>query len=109
MIRMNESLIHRPTSGATADALAAQLRHVRAGSHRLTENLSSKQLMGPMLPIINPVLWEIGHVGWFHEYWTLRHAHGEAPILDRADSAVEFEHGRPRNAMGSRTCPSATL
>ena len=41
--------------------------------------------MGPMLPIVNPVLWEIGHVGWFHEYWTLRHAHGEPPILDRAD------------------------
>ena len=41
--------------------------------------------MGPMLPIVNPVLWEIGHVGWFHEYWTLRHAHGEAPGLDRAD------------------------
>ena len=41
--------------------------------------------MGPMLPIVNPVLWEIGHVGWFHEYWTLRHAHGEAPLLDRAD------------------------
>jgi len=41
--------------------------------------------MGPMLPIVNPVLWEIGHVGWFHEYWTLRHAHGQAPILDRAD------------------------
>ena len=41
--------------------------------------------MGPMLPIVNPVLWEIGHVGWFHEYWTLRSAHGEAPILERAD------------------------
>jgi iron(II)-dependent oxidoreductase len=38
-----------------------------------------------MLPIVNPVLWEIGHVGWFHEYWTLRHAHGEAPLLERAD------------------------
>ena len=41
--------------------------------------------MGPMLPIVNPVLWEIGHVGWFHEYWTLRHAHGDAPLLERAD------------------------
>jgi len=41
--------------------------------------------MGPMLPIVNPILWEIGHVGWFHEYWTLRRAHGQAPILERAD------------------------
>jgi gamma-glutamyl hercynylcysteine S-oxide synthase len=52
---------------------------------RLTDDLSTEQLMGPMLPIVNPVLWEIGHVGWFHEYWTLRRAHGEAPILERAD------------------------
>jgi hypothetical protein len=28
------------------------------------------QLTGAKLDIVNPVLWEIGHVGWFHEYWT---------------------------------------
>ena len=84
-ILMNEALIHRPTSGATADDLAGQLRDVRTRTRRLTEDLSTAELMGPMLPIVNPVLWEIGHVGWFHEYWTLRQAHGEAPIIDRAD------------------------
>ena len=82
-ICMNETL--RPTSGATARDLAAELRDVRARTRRLTDDLSTEQLMGPMLPIVNPVLWEIGHVGWFHEYWTLRHAHGAAPLLDRAD------------------------
>jgi iron(II)-dependent oxidoreductase len=82
---MNEALIHRPTSGATADELAAQLRDARVCTRRLTDDLSTQQLMGPMLPIVNPILWEIGHVGWFHEYWTLRHAHGQAPILERAD------------------------
>jgi iron(II)-dependent oxidoreductase len=41
--------------------------------------------MGPMLPIVNPVLWEVGHVGWFHEFWTLRHLHGEAAILEQGD------------------------
>jgi iron(II)-dependent oxidoreductase len=82
---MNEALIHRPTSGATADDLAGQLRDVRTRTRRLTEDLSTAELMGPMLPIVNPVLWEIGHVGWFHEYWTLRQAHGETPIIDRAD------------------------
>src|SRR5499426_1595458 len=81
---MNDHLIHRPTSGATADELAAQLCNVRTCTRRVTDDLSMRQLMGPMLPIVNPILWEIGHVGWFHEYWTLRHAHGEAPILDRA-------------------------
>ena len=80
-IFMNETLIHRPTSGASAEELAAQLRDARSCTCRLTDDLSTQQLMGPMLPIVNPILWEIGHVGWFHEYWTLRHAHGQAPLL----------------------------
>jgi len=82
---MTESLIYRPISGATAEDLAAQLCDIRTHTRRLTDDLSTEQLMGPMLPIVNPVLWEIGHVGWFHEYWTLRHAHSRPPILERAD------------------------
>jgi len=84
-IRMSETLIDRPTSGAASSVLAAQLNEARGRTRCLTEDLSTGQVMGPMLPIVNPILWEIGHVGWFHEYWTLRHAHGEAPVLDRAD------------------------
>jgi iron(II)-dependent oxidoreductase len=83
---MNQNLIERPVSGASSAELAAQLRDLRARTLHLTESLSAEQLMGPMLPIVNPVLWEIGHAGWFHEYWTLRHVHGEAPALDRADA-----------------------
>jgi gamma-glutamyl hercynylcysteine S-oxide synthase len=82
---MNEALLYRPTSSATADDLVAQLCDARSCTRRLTDDLTARQLMGPMLPIVNPILWEIGHVGWFHEYWTLRHAHGQAPILERAD------------------------
>jgi len=82
---MNENHIVRPTSGASAGELAAQLRGTRTHTSLLTEDLSTRQLMGPMLPIVNPILWEIGHVGWFHEYWTLRRAHADAPLLDRAD------------------------
>jgi iron(II)-dependent oxidoreductase len=84
-MRMNEALTLRPTSGATPTELAAQLRDARAHTRCLTEDLSSGELMGPMLPIVNPVLWEIGHVGWFHEYWTLRHVHGAAALLAQAD------------------------
>src|SRR2546428_10451234 len=67
-IRMNETL--RPTSGATACDLAAELRDVRGRTRRPTGDLSTEQLMGPILPIGNPVLGEIGHVGGVHEYWT---------------------------------------
>ena len=104
---MNEPLTHRPTSGATAEELAAQLRRHRARTRRLTDDLSSDQLMGPMLPIVNPVLWEIGHVGWFHEYWTLRHAHGEASLLDESDACgIRARCRTPRG--GIWTCPTAT-
>lgn len=82
---MDHTHERRPTSGASAVELVAQLREVRHRTRRLTEELSSSELMGPQIAIVNPVLWEIGHVGWFHEYWTLRHAHGRAPLIDRGD------------------------
>src|SRR6185369_16157183 len=43
------------------------------------------ELMGPCLNIVNPVLWEVGHIAWFHEYWTLRQAAGRAPMIERGD------------------------
>ncbi len=76
----------RPTSGATSTELAAQLRECRARLLRLTDDLSNAQFIGPRMDIVNPILWEIGHVGWFHEYWTLRGAHGAAPLIERGDS-----------------------
>ena len=75
----------RPTSGASAAELLAQLREARARLMAVTEDLSFDELMGPKLAIVNPVLWEIGHVGWFHEHWTLRHSHGRPPLIERGD------------------------
>jgi iron(II)-dependent oxidoreductase len=83
MILMNDA--PRPTSGASDAELALQLRETRARTLRLIEDLASSELMGRRLDIVNPVLWEIGHVAWFHEYWSLRHAHDEAPAIERAD------------------------
>jgi len=82
---MASSVSERPTSGATPAQLATQLRETRARTHRLVDGLSPEQLMGLKLDIVNPVLWEIGHVGWFHEYWTLRSSHGQTPLIARAD------------------------
>src|SRR5258708_7970098 len=84
-ILMDQAHAHRPTSGASAAELVAQLREARHRTRRLTEDLSSTELMGPYLSIVNPVLWEVGHIAWFHEYWTLRQAAGRAPLIDRCD------------------------
>jgi iron(II)-dependent oxidoreductase len=83
---MDHGHAHRPTSGASADELVAQLREVRHRTGRLTEDLSSDELMAPYREIVNPVLWEIGHIAWFHEYWTLRHAAHREPLIERADA-----------------------
>ena len=45
------------------------LDEVRSHTLGLVEDLSDDQLTVPMLNIVNPPLWEIGHIAWFHERW----------------------------------------
>ncbi len=67
-----------------ADLIEA-LRDARRRTLELVHDLSDAQLIGPRLPIVNPLLWEIGHLAWFHEKWCLRHLRGEPPILEQGD------------------------
>ena len=39
---------------------------------RVTQHFDGARLLGPKLAIVNPPLWEIGHLGWFQERWCLR-------------------------------------
>ncbi len=39
---------------------------------RIAAAFEGGRLLGPQLAIVNPPLWEIGHVGWFQERWCLR-------------------------------------
>jgi iron(II)-dependent oxidoreductase len=48
------------------------LRDARRRTLELVGDLSDEQLLGPRLPIVNPLLWEIGHLAWFQEKWLLR-------------------------------------
>ncbi len=52
----------------------------------LVIDLSDEQMIGPLLPIVNPPLWEIGHVAWFQEWWVLRHLHKQKPIIEGGDA-----------------------
>jgi iron(II)-dependent oxidoreductase len=51
----------------------------------LVGDLPEDLLRVPLLEIINPLLWEIGHVAFFAEYWTLRHLDGRAPLIPNGD------------------------
>src|SRR5689334_11843669 len=70
---------------ASATELHEQLREARGRTLELIGDLSDEQMIGPRLDIVNPLRWEIGHVGYFQEYWVLRHFRGEAPTLPEGD------------------------
>ena len=53
--------------------LADWLLDTRQRSLALYADLDGAQLLGPRLNSVNPPLWEIGHLGWFQEYWCLRY------------------------------------
>ena len=54
-------------------ALAAALRDARARTRAWTFDLSSWDL--PCRPGVNPPSWELAHIAWFAEFWTLRGPH----------------------------------
>jgi len=76
----------------TINALISDLNDSRQRTLELIEGLDTAQLMGPMLDIVNPLLWEIGHVAYFYELWTLRYLDQAAPILDNADDLYDSIH-----------------
>ena len=70
----------------TATEVGDWVADARSRTLELVADLDDDQIMGPQLDIINPLLWEIGHVAWFHEKWILREALGREPIRADADA-----------------------
>lgn len=70
-------------------SLSDELRDSRARLLELVLDLDDARWMGPRLPIVNPIRWEIGHVGWFQEKWVLRHARNREPL--RADGDALYD------------------
>ena len=70
---------------AGSDHLASALLDSRSRTLELVGDLDDPQLRVPLMVIVNPILWEIGHVGWFQERWILRHLGGARPMVDDAD------------------------
>lgn len=75
-----------------ASTLSSELALSRERSTRITDDLRGERLLGPKLSIVNPPLWELGHLAWFQEYWCLRHRDGEGlrdSILPEADALFD--------------------
>ncbi len=66
----------------------------------------------PPLPIVNPPLWELGHLAWFAEWFILREAASSAPAAARRASLLTrgddwFDSGRvPHSARWTLELPS---
>jgi iron(II)-dependent oxidoreductase len=66
--------------------LASWVSNARRRTIELYADLADDELVVPYMRIINPPVWELGHVAWFQEYWVLRHVLGQPAIHDGADA-----------------------
>ena len=73
---------------ATTD-LINLLRDARARTLELITDLSDEQLAPPKLATVNPLLWEIGHVAYFYEFFILRQLYGRESIIANADKIYD--------------------
>ncbi|MAF49789.1 MAG: selenoneine synthase SenA [Rhodospirillales bacterium] len=58
-------------------------------SLELFNSLDDEQIIGPRLGIVNPLLWEVGHVAWFYEQFILRLLYGQPPLLNNGDDLYD--------------------
>jgi len=80
------------TAGRTwlRDALQQSRSRTLALFAAFEEGLAASKLAVPMSPQLNPPLWELGHVGWFQDWWIARNAERGAGVRcdpDRARNA----------------------
>lgn len=67
--------------------LAQALLNTRERTWACVDDLTDAQWLPPYQGGINPIAWELAHLAWFAEYWTLRSPH-ERDAQGFADSAV---------------------
>ncbi|MDQ2871561.1 MAG: SUMF1/EgtB/PvdO family nonheme iron enzyme [Candidatus Eremiobacteraeota bacterium] len=77
------------TAAAGAAGIETELLEARTRTLALLADLRDDQLRVPLLDILNPFLWEAGHVAFFAEFWTLRHVRGRQPIVERSDALYD--------------------
>ena len=79
----------------------SELQASRQRLARVTAGLDGGRLLGPKLPIVNPPLWELGHVAWFQEYWCLRRS-GENVASDCIVRGGDALYDSAKVAHGTR-------
>jgi iron(II)-dependent oxidoreductase len=78
-----------PQAANTSQALVDALHDARRVELGLLDSLTDAQLLGVRGHFLEPPIWEMGHVGWFQEYWLLRRLDAAAPLLHGADDIYD--------------------
>ena len=78
------------TAPVSTAHLIETMQDARSRTLELVHDLDDEQLMGPKLPSVNPLRWEIGHVAHFYEYFILRQLYkNESALGERADQLYD--------------------
>jgi iron(II)-dependent oxidoreductase len=89
---------------ASAQDLVRALVDARKVELELFEGLGESQMLGEKGHFLEPPIWELGHVGWFQEYWLLRHLGKAQTLMPGSDSIYDsfnvpyrqrWDHGYP--------------
>lgn len=59
--------------------LLEEIPATRSETLALIDGLLPEQWIVPYEDHLNPPLWELGHIGWFQEYWCCRYRHDREP------------------------------
>jgi gamma-glutamyl hercynylcysteine S-oxide synthase len=78
-----------PEMPCTSQALLDALVDARRVELALLEDLTDAQMLGTRAHFVEPPIWEMGHVGWFQEYWLLRRLDGADPLHPGADDMYD--------------------
>jgi EgtB-related family protein len=79
-----------------ASTLAQWLEESNGITRQILASLTAEECLVPQLNILNPPLWELGHLTWFHEFWVHREGQESKPsIMKDADylfNSSEMSH-----------------
>ncbi|HEX9897817.1 MAG TPA: selenoneine synthase SenA [Candidatus Methylomirabilis sp.] len=73
----------------TSEELIDALGDARRVELELIEGIAESQMLGRKAHFLEPPIWEMGHVGWFQEYWILRHLDHAGTLLPGSDGVYD--------------------
>ena len=84
------------TLPVASSRLIEWLDEARRRTLDLTRDLDGDRQLGPKMAIVNPPIWELGHVAFFHDYFALHKLHGlpdfQRPGAHRLYDSSSIDH-----------------